>query len=306
MTSSKRNGGKWTPARWHSFVVSALRSASRRYPPKFETLQEAYVGQFINPKTKRVSKHYRCAACQEVFPGKEVQIDHICAIAAVEGFTSWDSFVQNLFCEKGNLQCLCLGCHQLKSNEEKIMRKGFSSKEAEATYQCWLDMKQRCYNTNSQRYPTHGARGISVCTEWKNSYQTFLKDMGEKPAGLTLDRKDNNGNYNKENCRWATPKEQANNRSTCIYVEYNGTTKTVQQWAQEIGITHSSLMKRLRNWPIEKALSKESFSSEIVDEETKKEILDLLKTTELSQEKLAKLYGITQSAISRWVVKGKK
>lgn len=80
-------------------------------------------------------------------------------------------------------------------------------------FRSWLGMRQRCYYPNHAKYPKYGARGITVCEQWKASFETFLIDMEPRPAGTTLDRIDNDGNYEPGNCRWATPKEQRANTS---------------------------------------------------------------------------------------------
>lgn len=80
------------------------------------------------------------------------------------------------------------------------------------TYNSWASMIQRCGNEARENYGYYGGRGISVCARWRDSFEAFLSDMGERPAGLTLDRIDNDADYSPDNCRWVTHKEQCNNR----------------------------------------------------------------------------------------------
>ena len=81
-----------------------------------------------------------------------------------------------------------------------------------STYRCWSNMKERCNNPNRKDYPQYGGRGIQVCDAWMKSFTAFLRDMGERPEGLSLDRTDVNGNYEPGNCKWATKSEQSSNR----------------------------------------------------------------------------------------------
>jgi hypothetical protein len=122
-------------------------------------------------------------------------------------------------------------------------------------------MKSRCNNLNHGSYARYGGRGITYDPSWE-IYTNFLADMGLKPnPKMELERIDNDKNYCKENCRWATHKEQTRNRggkrATRLYT-FNGKTQCIADWAKEVGISPQSMQKRLNNdWPLEKAFSKE-------------------------------------------------
>lgn len=102
--------------------MSVLRAGSRRWPPKYQALNAAFVGVLKNKRTNRDAKHYKCAHCNDCFPGSEIDVDHkLPIIDPVKGFTTWDSFIENLYCSIDNLQVLCKGCHSKKSAEERII-----------------------------------------------------------------------------------------------------------------------------------------------------------------------------------------
>lgn len=110
---------EWTKARRHSFIVSVLRSGTRKYPPKYMTLNAAKTEKKVNTKTNRIAQHFKCAECQNDFPAKEVQVDHIKPVVGKEGFTTWDSYIESLFCGGENLQVLCVACHGIKTKIER-------------------------------------------------------------------------------------------------------------------------------------------------------------------------------------------
>lgn len=110
-------------------------------------------------------------------------------------------------------------------------------------------MLNRCRNDNIAEYPYYGGRGITVCERWQ-TFENFLADMGEAPEGTSLERIDTNGNYDPANCRWATAKEQANNRRNNRKVTINGVTRNASEWAQLAGLPTSTLFNRINGgWP---------------------------------------------------------
>lgn len=117
-------------------------------------------------------------------------------------------------------------------------------------------MKKRCGNSKSKAYHNYGGRGIKVCDRWLESFENFFEDVGPRPEGLTLDRIDNDLGYFKENCRWASYKDQANNTRTNKFVEFNGKTLSVSQWERELGFVSGTVKQRLYSgWPVERALT---------------------------------------------------
>jgi hypothetical protein len=107
-------------------------------------------------------------------------------------------------------------------------------------------MLARCYNTKHRSYPQYGARGISVCERWRQSFATFAGDVGPKPKGRTLDRKDTNGNYEPDNCRWATPQQQGRNSRTVVWVMLDNERMTQTAAAAKLGVTHSAISYYVR------------------------------------------------------------
>jgi hypothetical protein len=107
-------------------------------------------------------------------------------------------------------------------------------------------MKQRCSDPRHAQFAYYGGRGITVCDRWRSSYEAFVADMGERPAGMTIERNDNDGPYEPGNCRWAPDAEQARNRRSTIKVERNGVTKCVKDWCAELGLNVDRIYGRIR------------------------------------------------------------
>ena len=128
-------------------------------------------------------------------------------------------------------------------------------------YQTWNSMRQRCFNDKRPDYFRYGGRGIIICERWLK-FENFVKDMEQTyKKGLSIDRIDNNGNYSKDNCRWATRLEQTRNTRNIERARkytFKGITKSIREWAEYVGIKRSTLDMRLNyyGWPIERALLK--------------------------------------------------
>lgn len=165
---------------------------------------------------------------------------------------------------------VCEACGRTYSRKEKRVTKGRFARSRACSRQCfavlpkvlcklkthgmshspefgvWWAMRKRCENPNTEQFDNYGGRGISVCKRWR-SFGNFIADMGSRPScGHSIDRIDVNGNYEPDNCRWATKAEQARNRRNNIYATINGETKVLKDWADKLGIAYTTVRYRMK------------------------------------------------------------
>lgn len=144
------------------------------------------------------------------------------------------------------------GCQIIaRARERWAHRRG-----GESTYQTWSAMKTRCYNSRQPTWENYGGRGITICDAWRDSFDAFLRDMGPRPKGCTIDRINNDGNYEPENCRWATCEVQANNCRSNRRLSFQGETHTVSEWERLREFRPGTLKNRIqRGWSTDRALT---------------------------------------------------
>jgi hypothetical protein len=147
--------------------------------------------------------------------------------------------------KRGNTRsCGCLANEQRKKAAQKQTHT-FSRSNMPRERKSWEMMIARCHNREHVSFKNYGALGVTVCARWLDSFENFVTDMGPRPAGMTLDRLDGTKEYCLENCRWATRKEQANNRRTNHRITIDGETKTIAQWADHLGISCHVIRTRI-------------------------------------------------------------
>lgn len=168
------------------------------------------------------------------------------------------------------------------------------------TYKSWTSAIQRCHNPNDSNFAVYGARGISVCEEWRNSFEAFLEHMGERPEGTTLDRWPNGqGNYEPGNCRWATKREQTINRSSVHMVEWNGSLLCLSEVSRISGLSYDTVRAAYHRGDLTPDLVNRIATRKhtVLSPEQILEIRSLKGV--IGQIPLAKRYGVHKSYIGR-------
>jgi len=190
----------------------------------------------------------------------------------------------------------CADC-VIKSRAKNRTRHGdLAGGKCALEYSCWIQIKMRCYNKKNKRYERYGGRGITVCDKWLNDYSQFLKDMGRRPDDCSsIDRIDNDGNYEPGNCKWANVYDQAKNKSNNVMLTLNGKTTHLLEWERITGIKERTIARRLKiGWSHEKALTHKVRSAIMLEFKGERKTI----------EQWSDIVGISHSAIRRRMKKG--
>jgi hypothetical protein len=149
---------------------------------------------------------------------------------------------------------LACGCVRQVDLADRTRKHGMSKTRM---FKIWTGVTKRCTNENCSSYNRYGGRGIEMCDRWKESFENFYGDMKDGYAdNLTLEREDPNGNYCKDNCKWATMIEQARNKTNSVFIEYNGQKKSMAEWAELKGVPSGTIGNRIRaGWSVERSFT---------------------------------------------------
>lgn len=154
-----------------------------------------------------------------------------------------------------HLKQMSCGCFQKQSAREKHTKHNMKDTKL---YHVWCSMRQRCLNPNNHAYNHYGGKGVTICKDWLDDFMNFYNWSMQNGymEGLSIDRIDNDGNYEPSNCRWATREVQQNNTSKAHKITYNGVTKSPAQWARIVDVSETTIKNRLfkRNMSVEDAL----------------------------------------------------
>lgn len=152
--------------------------------------------------------------------------------------------------------CGCLGREVWRESAARMRaKKGDDGHTKTPEFRSWRNMLDRCENPKSKSYHNYGGRGITVCADW-HQFKAFIRDMGSRPIGTTLERINNDGNYEPSNCKWATAMQQRRNSRQNRFLTFNGRSQCVVDWAKTMGVPRTLLQNRLhKGWSVEEALS---------------------------------------------------
>ena len=153
---------------------------------------------------------------------------------------------------RSSRNCGCIRAEKLKNKEET------HKMSKSRLYNIWKEILQRTTNEKNKNYRYYGGRGIGICNEWRENFETFAKWSNENgySPNMTIERRDNSKGYQPDNCYWATMKEQSRNKRSNHWLTYRGKTKTITDWAEDIGMKKTTLTNRINRlgWSTEKAL----------------------------------------------------
>jgi hypothetical protein len=150
--------------------------------------------------------------------------------------------------------CRSCGCLRSELSAARVIKHGLRKSPE---YGIWNAMKNRCYNPHVKHHKDYGGRGIKVCDRWRDSFEAFITDMGRRPGPeYTIERENNDGDYEPGNCKWATRFEQQRNTRKNVILNFNEQSKTVAEWAETLNIRSGTIRERLRRgWTVEQTLS---------------------------------------------------
>lgn len=167
-------------------------------------------------------------------------------------------------------------------------------------WRSWKAMLGRCYTPGTNDYDRYGGRGITVCDRWRGpkGFVNFFADMGDRPVGMQIDRKDSNGNYSPDNCKWSTPKQQQRNRCSNRLVEYQGQSITVTELSERTGVHLDTLRARLdAGWSVDRAAHQTVLRPKLTASDASE--LRAARALGLQYSELATMFGIGKSQAFR-------
>lgn len=251
----------------------------------------------------QVKKHFYC--CKQ------------CCNNAKKGKPPHNKGVKDIFSKP------CLNCEKLITGQRALvnrrkfcskkcnyefLRKKYITENGKPTnlYLVWGGIKNRCYNPNSTSFKNYGFRGIEMCNDWKNDYQSFKKWCFENgyEKGLSIERIDNDKGYYPDNCKFATKEEQANNRTTTVLVEINGEIKTLREFSKKYNIKYETIRARYNKGKRGNDLiKKENYYNESLI--TKEKLYDLYLIEKKSTIEISKMFGLSSTTIYKYLKKHK-